>query len=81
MPTTEELERNVHKIEQFQEAKAGGTGAVTVDGQMVDEATFKNFVNTVETVHEIDEAHPDQTQEMYDGALLERALTVDTSWE
>ncbi|MCT9096638.1 L-malyl-CoA/beta-methylmalyl-CoA lyase [Haloarchaeobius sp. HME9146] len=81
MPTTEELERNVHKIEAFQEAKAGGTGAVTVDGQMVDEATFKNFVNTVETVREIDEAHPDQTSEMYDETLLERALTVDTSWE
>ncbi|WP_435349567.1 L-malyl-CoA/beta-methylmalyl-CoA lyase [Haloarchaeobius sp. HRN-SO-5] len=81
MPTSEELDRDVRKIEAFQEAKSGGTGAVTVEGQMVDEATFKNFVNTVETVRAIDDAHPDQTDEMYDETLLERALTVDTSWD
>ncbi|WP_435358252.1 L-malyl-CoA/beta-methylmalyl-CoA lyase [Haloarchaeobius sp. DFWS5] len=80
MPTPEELARDVHKIEAFQEAKAGGTGAVTVDGQMVDEATFKNFVNTVVTVRDIDAAHPTQTAEMYDDDLLERALSVDTTW-
>ena len=80
MPTAEELARDVRKIEAFQEAKSGGTGAVTVEGQMVDEATFKNFVNTVETVRAIEDAHPAQTDEMYEEALLERALTVDTTW-
>ncbi|WP_435332655.1 L-malyl-CoA/beta-methylmalyl-CoA lyase [Haloarchaeobius sp. TZWWS8] len=80
MPTPEELDRDVRKIEAFQEAKAGGTGAVTVEGQMVDEATFKNFVNTVETVREIDAVHPKQTDELYEEPLLERALTVDTTW-
>ena len=37
MPTTEELERDVGKIEGFVEAKAEGSGAVVLDGQMVDE--------------------------------------------
>jgi len=81
MPTAEELARDVRKIEAFQEAKSEGTGAVTVEGQMVDEATFKNFVNTVETVRTIDERHPDQTGEAYDDDLLDRALTVDTTWK
>ncbi|NHN40575.1 citrate lyase subunit beta [Halorubellus sp. JP-L1] len=80
MPTVEELERDVSKIERFDAAKAEGTGAVTVDGQMVDEATFKNFANTVEAVRTIHARHPDQTGEVYDDDLLSRALELDTDW-
>lgn len=80
MPTPEELERDVSKIERFDAAKAEGTGAVTVDGQMVDEATFKNFANTVETVRTIHDRHPDQTAEMYDESLVDRALDLNTDW-
>jgi beta-methylmalyl-CoA/(S)-malyl-CoA lyase len=80
MPTPQELAEDVHKIERFNEAKAGGTGAVTVDGQMIDEATYKNFANTVDTVRTIHEHHPEQTGTMYDEELLDRALELDTSW-
>ncbi|WP_323676414.1 L-malyl-CoA/beta-methylmalyl-CoA lyase [Halorubellus sp. PRR65] len=80
MPTPEELDRDVSKIERFNAAKAEGTGAVTVDGQMVDEATFKNFANTVETVRTIHARHPDQTGDVYDDALVDRALDLDTDW-
>jgi|AntRauTorcE11898_2_1112593.scaffolds.fasta_scaffold09270_2 beta-methylmalyl-CoA/(S)-malyl-CoA lyase len=80
MPTPTELERDVSKIERFDAAKAEGTGAVTVDGQMVDEATFKNFANTVETVRTIHARHRDQTTEMYDDSLVDRALELDTDW-
>jgi len=80
MPTVEELARDVSKIERFDAAKATGTGAVTVDGQMVDEATFKNFANTVETVRTIHARHPDQTGDVYDDDLLSRALELDTDW-
>jgi len=80
MPTPEELQEDVYKIEQFNEAKASGTGAVTVDGQMIDEATYKNFANTVETVHRIHERHPAQTEAIYETELLDRALELDTSW-
>ncbi|WP_049992305.1 L-malyl-CoA/beta-methylmalyl-CoA lyase, partial [Natrinema salifodinae] len=80
MPTPEELERDVRKIERFNEAKREGTGAVTIDGQMVDEATFKNFVNTVRTVRAIDEMRSGQTEAYYDGDLLERALDLDLSY-
>ncbi|NHN48925.1 citrate lyase subunit beta [Halostella sp. JP-L12] len=80
MPTEAELRRDVSKIERFEAAKSEGTGAVTLDGQMVDEATFKNFANTVRTVHEIDEVHPAQTAEAYDEDLLERALDLDPAW-
>ncbi|WP_290818842.1 L-malyl-CoA/beta-methylmalyl-CoA lyase [Halovivax sp.] len=79
-PTPDELERDVHKIERFNEAKAEGTGAVTIDGQMVDEATFKNFRNTVETVRAIDEIRPGQTAERYDEALLERTRRLDLAY-
>ena len=80
MPTPEELERDVHKIERFNEAKREGTGAVTIDGQMVDEATFKNFRNTVRTVRAIHDRRPDQTDERYDDELLERALELELSY-
>ncbi|WIV68220.1 L-malyl-CoA/beta-methylmalyl-CoA lyase [Natrialbaceae archaeon AArc-T1-2] len=80
MPTPEELERDVSKIERFNEAKREGTGAVTLDGQMVDEATFKNFRNTVEQVRTIHETRPEQTDERYDEELLERALDLELSY-
>jgi beta-methylmalyl-CoA/(S)-malyl-CoA lyase len=80
MPSVPELERDIHRIEAFQAAKGSGTGAVTVDGQMVDEATFKNFVNTVATARAIDDAVPEQATEVYGEELLERARAVDTGW-
>jgi len=79
-PRPEELRRDVGRIEAFQDAKSEGTGAVSVDGQMIDEATFKNFANTVETVRWIHETRPRQTDERFDDALLERALALDTDW-
>ncbi|MFC4437384.1 MULTISPECIES: L-malyl-CoA/beta-methylmalyl-CoA lyase [Natrialbaceae] len=80
MPTPEELERDVHKIERFNEAKREGTGAVTIDGQMVDEATFKNFRNTVQKVRVIHDRRSDQTGERYDDDLLGRALELELSY-
>jgi len=77
MPSTDELDRDLTKIEAFNDAKREGTGAVVVEGQMVDEATYKNFANTVLQVRAIDEAHPAQTSELYDADLLERALDVE----
>jgi len=76
MPTTDELDRDLTKIEAFNDAKREGTGAVVVDGQMIDEATYKNFANTVLKVRAIDDAHPQQTDQYYDEALLSRALDV-----
>ena len=81
MPTPEELERDVSKIERFNEAKREGTGAVTLDGQMVDEATFKNFRNTVQQVRRIDATRPEQTAEYYDEDVLERARDLELSYE
>ncbi|QFU83525.1 L-malyl-CoA/beta-methylmalyl-CoA lyase [Natronorubrum aibiense] len=81
MPTAEELERDVSKIERFNEAKAEGTGAVTLDGQMVDEATFKVFRNTILQVRAIDDTRPEQTEEYYDADLLERARTLELSYQ
>jgi beta-methylmalyl-CoA/(S)-malyl-CoA lyase len=80
MPRSDELRRDVERIEAFQDAKSEGTGAVSVDGQMIDEATFKNFANTVETARAIHDARPRQTETVYDAALLERALQLDTAW-
>ncbi len=81
MPTPEELERDVSKIERFNAAKREGTGAVTLDGQMVDEATFKVFRNTVQQVRAIDGTRPEQTAEYYDEALLDRARELELSYE
>ena len=77
MPTPDELASAVEKIEGFNEAKGAGTGAVVLDGQMVDEATFKNFANTVATVRAIEDAHPSQTEAVYDDGLRERVGAVD----
>ncbi|WP_435174533.1 L-malyl-CoA/beta-methylmalyl-CoA lyase [Halorussus sp. AFM4] len=76
LPSEAELREAVRKIEGFVEAKAEGTGAVSIDGQMVDEATFKNFENTVETVRAVHEARESQTREYYDADLLDRALAA-----
>ncbi len=80
MPNEEELERDVSKIERFNAAKAEGTGAVTLDGQMVDEATFKVFRNTVQQVRSIHATRPEQTEEYYDEGLLGRTLELDLSY-
>ncbi|WP_049894302.1 L-malyl-CoA/beta-methylmalyl-CoA lyase [Salinarchaeum sp. Harcht-Bsk1] len=77
MPTPAELERDVEKIERFAEAKTAGTGAVSIDGQMVDEATLKNFQNTVRTVRAIADRQPEQAKSVYETALLERAQSVE----
>lgn len=79
-PSPEELARDVDRIEQFQSARAAGSGAVTVDGVMVDEATYRNFANTVETVTAIHAVAPSQPEELYDEDLLARALDLDTGY-
>jgi beta-methylmalyl-CoA/(S)-malyl-CoA lyase len=79
-PSPEELARDVDRIEQFQSARAEGTGAVTVDGMMIDEATYRNFANTVETVTAIHAVAPSQPEELYDEDLLARALDLDTGY-
>lgn len=79
-PSPDELARDVDRIEQFQSARAEGSGAVTVDGMMVDEATYRNFANTVETVRAIHERAPEQPEELYDEDLLARALDLDTGY-
>ncbi|NEU56445.1 L-malyl-CoA/beta-methylmalyl-CoA lyase [Halorussus sp. MSC15.2] len=76
LPTDDELREAVRKIAAFTKAKDDGTGAVSIDGQMVDEATFKGFENTVETVRAVHDARESQTREFYDADLLERALSV-----
>jgi beta-methylmalyl-CoA/(S)-malyl-CoA lyase len=79
MPSPEELRGDVSRIEKFHEARSGGTGAVTVDGQMIDEATYKTFCNTVETAQAIHDRHPEQAETMYDETLLKRALDLETT--
>ncbi len=80
MPTPAELERDVSKIERFNAAKREGTGAVTLDGQMVDEATFKLFRNSIRQVRMINDRRPEQTADRYDEELLERALELELSY-
>jgi beta-methylmalyl-CoA/(S)-malyl-CoA lyase len=80
MPGEEELSGDVRRIEAFNEAKTSGTGAVTVDGQMVDEATFKTFANTVETARAVYRAAPEQAESVYGEELLTRAVELDTTW-
>jgi len=80
MPGEDELARDVRRIEEFDEAKSAGTGAVTVDGQMVDEATFKTFANTVDTARAVYRTAPEQAETVYSESLLDRALDLDTEW-
>lgn len=79
MPTPSELELAVRSIETFEEAKTAGTGAVTIDGQMVDEATYKNYANTVETVRSIHAITGSQPESLYEADLLERTLALETA--
>ncbi len=76
MPSVAELKRDVSRIEAFEDAKSSGTGAVTVDGQMVDEATYKNFAGTVRTALAIHRAVPKQAEATYDSDLLDRAYDL-----
>lgn len=78
MPAEETLAQAVRSIEEFSKAKDAGSGAVTIDGQMVDEATLKNFANTVDTVVAISQISKQQTTSMYDEELLKRAKSTDT---
>ena len=78
MPDEETLSRAVRSIEEFSAAKAAGSGAVTIDGQMVDEATLKNYANTVDTVVSIYRTSEQQATSAYEDDLLERALSTDT---
>ncbi|MFB6155148.1 MAG: L-malyl-CoA/beta-methylmalyl-CoA lyase [Haloferacaceae archaeon] len=80
MPDAEELARDVDRIEAFHEARTAGTGAVTVDGQMVDEATFRTFANTVGRASVVAAAAPEQATAVYGADLLSRALDLDTTW-
>lgn len=69
-PSVEEVEGAVGALSAFEAAKAEGTGAVTVDGRMVDEATARTFRNVVGTVRAMRERVPEQAGELYDEALL-----------
>ncbi|SEH65847.1 beta-methylmalyl-CoA/L-malyl-CoA lyase [Halopenitus malekzadehii] len=77
MPSPDALERDVDRIERYNRAKRGGTGAVVIDGRMVDEASLKGFHNTIRRVRAIDRIHPAQTDAYYDDDLLKRALDLD----
>jgi beta-methylmalyl-CoA/(S)-malyl-CoA lyase len=69
-PTADALARDLDRIEQFQAAKAEGTGAVTIDGQMVDEATYRTFLNTARTATLVADHRPEQGAELYGESLL-----------
>ncbi|MHB9287949.1 L-malyl-CoA/beta-methylmalyl-CoA lyase [Halobacteriales archaeon Cl-PHB] len=77
MPTPAELRQAVDSIEEFEAAAESGTGAVTIDGQMVDEATIKNYENTVAFVAAIRDAHPSQAEDAYEEGLLDRVTDLD----
>jgi beta-methylmalyl-CoA/(S)-malyl-CoA lyase len=75
-PSESEVRRDLRATREFLDAKGSGTGAILVDGQMVDEGTFKNYTNTLEEVATIHERHPDQTTVLYDAALLDAVLEL-----
>lgn len=76
MPTQTELERNVSYMEKYENAKSEGSGAIVLGGQMVDEGTLRMYENTIATVASIHEHNPEQTEEMYDQELIQRALAI-----
>lgn len=76
MPTPGELERDVSYMEEYVNAKSDGTGAILLEGQMVDEGTLRMYENTIATIVSIHEHHPNQTAEMYDQELIERTLAL-----
>jgi beta-methylmalyl-CoA/(S)-malyl-CoA lyase len=71
----------VGRVERFEAAKPEGTGATTMDGQMVDEATFRTFADTVRTALAVDAVAPERATAPSDAALLERARTLGLSGE
>lgn len=77
MPSPAELERDVSHMEAYDEAKSEGTGAIVLDGQMVDEGTLRMYENNVEVATLIHTHHPEQTEEMYDQELIKRTLAID----
>lgn len=77
MPTPSELGTALDGIEQFDAAKADGRGAVTVDGQMIDEATYKNYANTVRRTRTVHETKPEQTNALYTDDTLSRLDAVE----
>ncbi|ELZ14101.1 HpcH/HpaI aldolase [Halovivax asiaticus JCM 14624] len=77
MPLPDELDRAIDRIERATAALDEGTGAVSIDGQMIDEATIKNFRNTVSLVRAIDDRAPQQTASRYDEELLSHARDID----
>ncbi len=46
-PTEREIEWAKKVVEAYEEASAAGTGAISVEGQMVDEASMKMARNTL----------------------------------
>ncbi len=76
-PSPDALARDIDRIERFEAAKAEGTGAVTIDGQMVDEATYRTFRNTVDRGLQLLDRRPGQAAELYEESLLERLRSFD----
>jgi len=77
-PSPSALARDLDRIDSFRAAKSEGTGAVTIDGQMVDEATARNFRNTVERARLLAERRPEQAADLYDESVLDRVQSFDT---
>lgn len=77
MPSEEDLENCVVSTEEFFDAKSAGTGAILIDGRMVDEGTFKNYANTLRDVLLVDALHPEQTAERYSPEILQRARDLE----
>ncbi len=76
-PSPDALARDIDRIERFEAAKAEGTGAVTIDGQMVDEATYRTFRNTVARGRLLLDRRPRQAAELYDESLLDRVRSFE----
>lgn len=81
MPSEEELSSALRGLEAFEDATSSGTGAVTIDGQMIDEASARAFKSTISTVQQIEDGRPGQTNEMYRSGLLERVRALGDSLE
>lgn len=77
MPTEEELRNDVEYLETFLEAKEDGSGAILVDGQMVDEGHIKEFTNPLRTVIAVHRKQPDQTAALYGDDLVSRTVDLE----
>ncbi len=78
MPSPAELEEVLSATEAFLEAKHAGSGVIVEGGQMVDEGTFKNYVNTLRSVLAIHDTHPEQTDQRYSTAQLDRVMALES---